>query len=156
MKLKDVNVGSALMFGAGVVALVYGTHKAKQAKKAAKILDETVDRLSEMTVVEVQDAVIQAAADKAAEKAAKEAVETVRKDIDARVRATVTAAHEDVETETRNRLAKELERDFDMEKLALKVEKRATAAVVDKFMSSLDDYVEPITEHILTAVRKKR
>lgn len=156
MKLKDVNVGSALMFGAGVVALVYGTHKAKQAKKAAKILDETAEKLAEMTVVEVQDAVIQAAAEKAAERAAKEAIETVRKDIDARVRTAVNAAHEDVEEEARKKLAKELERDFDMEKLALKVEKRATGAIVDKFMSNLDDYVEPITEHILNAVKKKR
>lgn len=156
MKLKDINVGSALMFCTGAVALVYGIHKSKQAKKSAKILEETVDKLAEMTVVEVQDAVIKAAAEKAAEKAANEAVERVRKDINSRVSNVVTEAHKDVEQEARDRLAKEIERDFDMERLASKVEKRATSAVVDKFMTNLDDYVEPITAHILNAVKKKR
>lgn len=148
-------IGSAAMFGIGVVALCVGLRTLKKSKKAIDNMNKAVDILADKTAVEVSEDIIKAAAEKAADKAAAKAVETVRKDINVKVHATVMSAYSEVEEDVHSRLVRAVERDIDMDELSKTVENKAASKIAGKFMENATEYVGPIMSCIMNGEYKK-
>lgn len=148
--------GSVILSVAGTIAIGVGVHMARKAKKTINNVNKSIDDLADKTSVEISEAIIEKAAEKVAEKAASEAVETVRKDINLRVRNTVSAMYDDVEDKVHMQLTKAVEKDIDMDELKKEVEVRASSAIVSKFMDNLTDYVGPISAGIVNAINKEK
>lgn len=146
---------SVVLGGLGAIALCVGIHMARKAKKAISNVNQTIDDLADKTSVEVSELVIKKAAEKAANRAADEAIEIVRKDINLKVCNAVTSAYENVEDDVRTQLSKAVDRDVDMEELKKSIVSKASATIVSKFMSNLEDYVGPITAGIVNACKEK-
>lgn len=154
MKFKDINAGSALMFGVGIAALCYGIYKTKQAKKAVKNVTGSIDRLANMTSVEVSDEIIRAAAEKAAYKAASDAVDIVRNDINTKVSASVYKVYDHVEETTEKKFIEQAEKRINIEDFSAKVEKKAATIVAEKFAKDIREYASPFMAAIMKSVEK--
>lgn len=163
MDTKQLSViGSATVFGIGVIAICVGIDMFKKSKKAIekskKAIDnmnEAIDSLADKTPVEVSEDIIKAAAERAADKAAERAVETVRKDINTKVYHTTKSAYDDVKDEIRDKMSKKIEDVIDMDDLARSVENRATSKIVGKFMANATEYVGPIMSCIVNGDYRK-
>ena len=153
---KIFKYGSIILSGLGLIAIYAGVHMIKKAKKAIDTVNGAIDSLADKTKVEVSNEIVEKAAEKAADKAAEKAIETVRKDINTRVYNTVSSAYKNVEEDAEKKLAKAIEKDVDMDELKRKIENRASSAVVDKFITDLDDYMAPIMNHVMNAMDRRR
>ena len=153
MTVKDV----ACFVGA-TAAVVGGVYAVKMCKKIADIsnsLDKTIKEVSEMTEVEIEDAMIEAAVErrvnvevgKAVAAATTKIVSDLESDMRDDIKADVDKEKEFLQDSVKDKIEKEVKK-INFDDLRRDVVKEAKEAAAKKFESDLDDVLEKYNENL--------
>lgn len=137
-KLKGLRIGCYVLTAASVIAAIYC---GKKLKDVMGVVGSAVTDVSNLTYIDVQQAVVDKAVEKAANRAASKALNGATVSIQAQIEQTVTTAVLDnksaIKKSITDKIAKEVAR-IDKSELISDIEEQAKQLIMEKFDSKLE------------------
>jgi hypothetical protein len=137
-KLKRLRIGCYVLTAVSVIAAIYC---GKKLKDVMGVVGSAVTDVSNLTYIDVQQAVVDKAVEKAANRAASKALNGATVSIQAQIEQTVTTAVLDsksaIKKSVTDKIAKEVAR-IDKSELISDIEEQAKQLIMEKFDSKLE------------------
>lgn len=155
IEFNEYAMGAGIIGGvAGLVGLGFGLYSANKMKGVAKVVGVSVERLKEMTEVEVSDSLVKTAVNNKVDKvvtemvseASRTAVDAIKADMHATIRSevdkAVSASSEKILEGVEERIEEQVRLGINVNDLSRRIEKRCE----DKVMSQMSGILDRVTK----------